>query len=488
MKKMLVSDFIVKWVIATIVSLLMVSAALAQTEVVTVNSLEFDPNNYTDETLTIGDQTINYRAYKNIVYVSKPVNTDYQILNVFVPEAYFNGESINGYTAETAPTFFPNHVGGYDPAEPGSPGTSGDGDTPNSEFLALTRGYVVISPGARGKINQDESGLYTGKAPACIVDLKAAVRYVRYNDKIIPGDAEKIISNGTSAGGALSALLGATGNNADYEPFLEELGAANERDDIFAASCYCPITNLENADIAYEWLFNKVHHYKWFSEGDLTEDQIKVSNELKAMFPAYLNSLGLKKTNGTPLTLDEYGNGVFRDYVKSFVIASAQKALNKGEDLSQLDYITIIGETVIDIDLDTFLQHATRMKQPPAFDALDASTWENILFGTKTVDKQHFTRYSYENSTVYGALAAAKIVKMLNPMNYIGVEGSTTAQYWRIRHGAVDRDTSLAIPIILATKLENEGFDVDFFAPWGVGHAGDYDLDELFAWIDSICK
>ena len=85
MKKMLVSDFIVKWVIATIVSLLMVSVALAQTEVVTVNSLEFDPNNYTDETLTIGDWTINYHAYKNIVYVSKPVNTDYQILNVFLP-------------------------------------------------------------------------------------------------------------------------------------------------------------------------------------------------------------------------------------------------------------------------------------------------------------------------------------------------------------------------------------------------------------------
>lgn len=25
-------------------------------------------------------------------------------------------------------------------------------------------------------------------------------------------------------------------------------------------------------------------------------------------------------------------------------------------------------------------------------------------------------------------------------------------------------------------------------SPWGIPHAGDYDFDELFAWIDGICK
>ena len=98
-------------------------------------------------------------------------------------------------------------------------------------------------------------------APACIVDLKAAVRYLRHNKNIIPGNVEKIISNGTSAGGALSALLGSTGNHPDYESYLKELGAADERDDIFAASCYCPITNLENADKAYEWEFCGINDY-----------------------------------------------------------------------------------------------------------------------------------------------------------------------------------------------------------------------------------
>jgi len=39
-----------------------------------------------------------------------------------------------------------------------------------------------------------------------IVDLKAAVRYLKANDKTMAGDARKIISNGTSAGGALSSI------------------------------------------------------------------------------------------------------------------------------------------------------------------------------------------------------------------------------------------------------------------------------------------
>lgn len=113
------------------------------------------------------------------------------------------------------------------------------------------------------------------------------------------------------AGGALSAIAGASGNSKDYEPYLEAIGAAKERDDIFAASCYCPIHNLENAD---------------------------------------------------------------------------------------------------------------------------------------------------------------------------------SAKHWRIRHGSYDRDGSLAIPVILTTMLENNGYDVDFSLPWGLPHGGDYDLEEMFRWIDNLCQ
>jgi hypothetical protein len=59
---------------------------------------------------------------------------------------------------------------------------------------------------------------------------------------------------------------------------------------------------------------------------------------------------------------------------------------------------------------------------------------------------------------------------------------------FRIRHGAIDRDTSLAIPVILMINLQNHGISVDFHLPWGVPHSGDYDLTELFEWMDKICN
>jgi hypothetical protein len=463
-------------------------------------SLDFDAKNYTEKTATVDGKTVAYRAFENIVYVKNPADTKYQCMNFYVPEGYYSGASIGGYTAETAPIFFPNAVGGYMPGEPDKPGEGFEGG-PNAALVALSKGLVVACPGARGRTTQDSSGAYTGKAPACIVDLKAAVRYLRYNDKAMPGDAEKIVSNGTSAGGALSDLLGASGDSKDYEPYLKALGVADERDDIFAASCYCPITNLDHADMAYEWLFNGVNDYKqikinmldWKVQrtevaGTLTPEQIEVSNELAPLFPAYVNSLGLKKTDGTALTLNADGNGSFKDYVRSLVIASAQKALDAGTDLSAKTWMTIQDGKVVDIDFDQYVRYAGRMKTPSAFDGLDLGNGENGLFGTASIDARHFTAFGMEHSTAAaGTLADAQLVKIMNPMGYIGSKEATTAQYWRIRHGTIDKDTSLAIPTILATTLANKGYDVDFALPWDRPHSGEYDLEELFAWIAQVC-
>ncbi|WP_138495028.1 subtype B tannase [Paenibacillus pinistramenti] len=538
-------------------------SAAASTETTTY-SLDFDTANYTEKSVTYNGQTIKYRAYEKVVYVQHPVDTKYEIMNIYIPEEYFEGGTINNYTAENAPIYFPNTVAGYLPGEPGSPG-AGMGGGENA-VVALSKGYVVAEPGARGRTTQDEDGTYTGKAPADIVDLKAAVRYLRYNDEVMPGDAEKIISDGTSAGGAMSALLGATGNSADYEPYLEELGAADERDDVYAAAVYTPITDLENADMAYEWQFNGVNTVTPRSFGlaagqggptggqaadgqtteqaadaqatdvqaadaeaaagqtadgqsadgqlpagqlpegamagglgglmdggqaqstptPLTDDQIKVSNDLSAMFPSYLNGLGLTAPDGTALTLNADGSGTFKDYIKSFVVASAQKALDSGTDLSDKTWITIKDGKVTDIDYDQYIQYLTRMKTPPAFDGLDLSNGENQLFGTETVDAQHFTQYSLENDTAGGTMADAQIIKMMNPLNYIDADGASTSQYWRIRIGTKDSDTSLAVSTILATTLQNKGYNVDFSMPWDIPHSGDYDLDELFAWADQV--
>ena len=215
--------------------------------------MEFSQYRWTEHSLSGSTGTIRFRAWKDIPYVSMPVAPELQRLHIFIPSEYFSGGSINGYTAKTAPIFLPNAIGGYMEARPFCPEV-GESGSFNTAAAALARGYVVISPGARGRTTQLNCR-YVGKAPAAIVDLKAAVRFIRSISKFICGDPDRIISNGTSAGGALSALLGASGDSPLYQPYLDAMGAEKESDRIFAASCYCPITNLENSDTAYEWQF-----------------------------------------------------------------------------------------------------------------------------------------------------------------------------------------------------------------------------------------
>ncbi|MTI58645.1 MAG: hypothetical protein FH762_01430 [Firmicutes bacterium] len=129
--------------------------------------------------------------------------------------------------------------------------------------------------------------------------------------------------------------------------------------------------------------------------------------------------------------------------------------------------------------------YAGKVKPAPAYDWMDLSSSENSLFGTANVDSQHFSEYSYQNSEVAGSLAAAKVVKMMNPIYYIGTDGSTTASFWRLRIGS--KDIMVVNNLILTAKLRNEVANVDSALAWDVGHAGDYDLDELFTWMKSVC-
>ena len=248
------------------------------------DSITMPPGNRVSQTMLAGDKLVTFRSWLEIPYVNNPVEPDYQKLNIYVPEEYFHDGTVNGYTAKTAPIFMPNGVGGYMPGRQFIPANDSRHGTPNVALYALSKGYVVVTPAIRGRT------LANGKAPALIVDYKAAVRWVRHNkDKIPAGDTEKIISDGLSAGGALSSLLGATGNAKEYEPYLKAIGAEDERDDIFAAVVYCPITNLENADMPYEWIFNGVNTYHMGPAREMDDNMKAASEELKRAFPAYLN-------------------------------------------------------------------------------------------------------------------------------------------------------------------------------------------------------
>ena len=477
-------------------------------------SLAFDVKNYESMSTTVDNKEIKYRAFEYIPYVANPIDIDQQYMNIYVPEEYFNNGTINGYNTQTAPIFMPNAVGGYMPSQAMTPKV--ENGKPNSVLYALSRGYVVASPATRGRTNKASDGNFIGKAPAVIVDLQAATAYLHANDSTMPGNANRIITNGTSAGGAVSLLQGATGNNSDFQPYLQALGAATAATNVYAVSAYAPITNLDAADMAYEWSYKGITSFNKVTMGqgelpqanvggntappqrtmqrvNLNADDVAYSNLLSEHFPEYINNLQLHDSMGRVLKLDKNGNGTFKNYVKAFIIDAANKAQAKGTDLSKHTYLVRDGKTgaIKDINWEAYNQFVSRSKAPGAFDSRSNDSGENNLFGTSATDNNHFTitaalHDTTPNQDVY--VENAKIVTMMNPMNYLGSPAATNARYYRIRYGTADSNTSVAIPLIVGTRAQNLGYNVDMATPFGVDHSGDYDLDELFNWMDNIVK
>ena len=477
-------------------------------------SLAFDVKNYESMSTTVDNKEIKYRAFEYIPYVANPIDIDQQYMNIYVPEEYFNNGTINGYNTQTAPIFMPNAVGGYMPSQAMTPKV--ENGKPNSVLYALSRGYVVASPATRGRTNKASDGNFIGKAPAVIVDLQAATAYLHANDSTMPGNANRIITNGTSAGGAVSLLQGATGNNSDFQPYLQALGAATAATNVYAVSAYAPITNLDAADMAYEWSYKGITSFNKVTMGqgelpqanvggntappqrtmqrvNLNADDVAYSNLLSEHFPEYVNNLQLHDSMGRVLKLDKNGNGTFKNYVKAFIIDAANKAQAKGTDLSKHTYLVRDNKTgaIKDINWEAYNQFVSRSKAPGAFDSRSNDSGENSLFGTSATDNNHFTitaalHDTTPNQDVY--VENAKIVTMMNPMNYLGSPAATNSRYYRIRYGTADSNTSVAIPLIVGTRAQNLGYNVDMATPFGVDHSGDYDLDELFNWMDNIVK
>ena len=477
-------------------------------------SLAFDAKNYESMSTTVDNKEIKYRAFEYIPYVANPIDIDQQYMNIYVPEEYFNNGTINGYNTQTAPIFMPNAVGGYMPSQAMTPKV--ENGKPNSILYALSRGYVVASPSTRGRTNKASDGNFIGKAPAVIVDLQAATAYLHANDSAMPGNANRIITNGTSAGGGVSLLQGATGNSSDFQPYLQALGAATAATNVYAVSAYAPITNLDAADMAYEWSYNGISSFNkvTMSPGELPQanvggtpaqpqrtmqrvnlnaDDLAYSKMLSEHFPDYVNNLQLRDSLGRVLKLDKNGNGTFKNYVKEFIVAAANKAQAKGTDLSKHTYLVRDNKTgtIKDINWEAYNHFVSRSKAPGAFDSRSNDTGENSLFGTSTTDNNHFTitaalHDTTTNQDVY--VENAKIVTMMNPMNYLGSPAATNARFYRIRYGTADSNTSVAIPLIVGTRAQDLGYRVDMATPFDVDHSGDYDLEELFNWMDNIVK
>ncbi|BAK98776.1 hypothetical protein OBV_15780 [Oscillibacter valericigenes Sjm18-20] len=175
----------------------------------------------------------------------------------------------------------------------------------------------------------------TGSAPWDVTDLKAAVRYLRYNAAVLPGDEERIFTFGTG-GGAQSVLMGVTGDCELYTPYLEGIGAAmtdangnSLSDAVFGSMSWCPITSLDYADEAYEWSTGQYENSGTRADGLFTST---LSDDLAASYVEYINTLGLTGEDGTALTLEQsedgiYTAGTYYDYLMGVIETSLNNFL-----------------------------------------------------------------------------------------------------------------------------------------------------------------
>ena len=267
-------------------------------------------------------------------YAATPADSSYETMGIFVPGAYFTGID-NGdgtytctvnesgaagqYTATTAPLIIPVNTPGYSAMAAPTGYSSSMGYGSISDYT--NEGIIVLFAGARGR----DAG-----APAGVTDFKAAIRYARYNKDLLPGDMDSIFSLGMSGGGAQSALIGASGNSDLYTPYLAAIGAVmTESDAVKGSMCWCPITNLEIADEAYEWNMGN-------TRSGLSEEEQTYSDSMALAFAEYINSLGLTDETGTALLLTESEEGVWQsgtyyDYVKDVIETSLEHFLSDTE-------------------------------------------------------------------------------------------------------------------------------------------------------------
>lgn len=284
---------------------------------------------------------------EDLLYTPKATAPKFQRLSVFVPEKLLNADGSFPENAKAVPVVFENNSAGYMQM----PHVWLDGPRCYAQQY-LDHGLVYVTCGCRGRESRDKNGRLVGKAPASLADLKTAIRFLRHNRAVLPGDWDRIISVGWSAGGAMSTLLAVTGDSGRYDPYLRDNGAfMEESDSVFAAQIYCPIIDLEHADMAYEWMFREDKTCEDSPAGPaetMTSFKEALSARLAVRYVCYFNSLELKNpVTGAPLTLNEDGrSGSGYDYLMDCLNVSATdflRRLSNGElpqKYSVRDYLT----------------------------------------------------------------------------------------------------------------------------------------------------
>ena len=288
------------------------------------------------------DEKYGCWCLEDVLYTAKADVPKFQRLSVFAPKDCMNPDGTPTKASRGVPVVFENNSAGYMQM----PHTWLGGPRCYAEPY-LNHGLVYVTCGCRGRDSVNEKGEFVGKSPISLVDLKTALRFLRHNRAALPGDWDRVVSVGWSAGGAMSALLGVTGDNARYDRYLEDNGAfMDESDAVFAAQIYCPIIDLEHADLAYEWCFGADATCEDSPAGPaetMTPFKEALSKLLSEQYVEYVNGLNLRHPDsGAALRLNPDGrSGSFYDYLMNCLNASATMFLKRlDQNLTAEDYLS----------------------------------------------------------------------------------------------------------------------------------------------------
>lgn len=482
-------------------------------------------------------------VYQGVYMNANVTNLSNQTMAIYVPAVYMTTDAdgnvtgidheavIGNYTADTAPIVYLNECGGWRSSSPRSCDTS-----------YIEQGMIYVTAGARSRDAKSEDGTTaTGKVPTQVVDLKSGVIALRANGDVIPGNKDRIISVGTSGGGQMSSILGASGNMPEYYQYLYEAGALGVTkntdgscssavpDNVYGAQLYCPIADIEDADLAYAWWWVDLADDGGVYGGSMSDFERRLQELEADAFIPYLNGLQLKNSAGETLTLTGLREGSYYDAI----LQNISDALNAMVDAGEIDpaasypdsgaWLSRNGDGSWQItDLRGFMIGTglvnKRNKAIPGFDPMDKSA-ENDAFGAPEQDAVHFSAsvaqilsdhyeelsaldgfhkeyvdsYVEEALTGDGAGAVARQANLLNAteilLGYDVLSAVNPAPYWRDRSGTADQHTSFSVGynILLAARMF--GADVDYHLVWNMEHGSNEgsSTGTFIDWINTIC-
>ena len=346
-----------------------ISAAATTSAETTSAVADAEEKAYIEETLNLAnnaDLTWTYSAEADawvmsiVSAVAYPELPDQQGVSVCVPGAYVTGidtdgdgtadvtaadageEAVSGslvidyeaeitssngqtYTAATAPIILNTGAAGY-----------GSQNNSLASTTYAAEGYINVSCGNRGKqdtaTDEDGNTYYTGDAPSCLADQKAAARFIQYNILLgnLPGCGDYLISTGGSGGGAHAVMFAATSNNSDFYDYQIAAGAVGVyytedggysttvtidgvdyeiSDGAWGCIAYSAITSLAEADmaLAFEYYLNVDYDFS-------TQFQAQLAEYLSAAYMEYINEQDLS-VDEADVGFDLNGDGDLEDTI-----------------------------------------------------------------------------------------------------------------------------------------------------------------------------